>query len=172
MTVGERIKEVRKDKGYSVRYLSEISGISRSTISRWENKHLNPSEENLKKIISALDITVSKFWNEPLGYVKTQADDNKSIREQLNRIVNDLDDIQIAMNVLREHYGIEINMVQKLGTENSVYFKKGIDKAAKAVSRQAIEKDRGFIPLTRKEFRYEWCDFVQHPKQKESHEYE
>lgn len=172
MTVGERIKEVRKNKGISVRYLAELSGISRSTISRWENNHLNPSEDNLKAIIKALGLTVSQFWNEPLGYVRTQANDNRGIREQIDRIVRDLGDIQIAMNVLREHYGIEIGSVQKIGTEDSVHLRRGIDKAATALSRQATEKDRGFTPLTRKEFRYDWCDFVQHPKQKESHFYE
>lgn len=172
MTIGERIKEVRKDKGISVRYLSALSGISRSTISRWENNHLNPSEDKLKEIIKALGLTVSQFWKEPLGYVRTQADDNKGIKEQIDRIVRDLGDIQIAMNVLRESYGIEIGMVSKVGTEDSVHFRKGIDRAAKAVSRQATEKDRGFTPLTRKEFRYDWCDFVQSPKQKESHFYE
>lgn len=171
-TVGERIKEVRKSKGYSVRYLSELSGISRSTISRWENNHLNPSEDKLKQIIKALGLSVSQFWSEPLAYVRTQASDNRGIKEQIDRIVNDLDDIQIAMNVLREHYGIEIVMVQKLGTDNSVHFRKGIDKAAKAVSRQATEVDRGFTPLTRKIFKYDWCEFMQSPKKTESHTYE
>ena len=168
MTIGERIKEIRKNKGISVLHLSELSGISRATISRWENNHLNPSEDKLKVIIQALGFTVSQFWEKPLGYVITQADDNKGIREQINRIVRDLGDIQIAMNVLRENYGIEISMVQKLGTEDTVHLRKGIDRAAQAVSRQATEMDRGFTPLARKEFRYDWCDFVQHPKQKES----
>lgn len=172
MTIGERIKEVRKNKGFSVRYLSEQSGISRSTISRWENNHLNPSEEKLRRVIKALGITTSQFWNEPLGYVPTQASENKQIKEQIDRIVHDLDDIQIAMNVLRYHHEIDVIMVQKLGTDNSVHFRKGIDKAATAVSRQATEKDRGFTPLTRKEFRYDWCDFVQSPKKTESHTYE
>lgn len=172
MTIGERIKEVRKNKGFSVRYLSEQSGISRSTISRWENNQLNPSEDKLKKIIQALGISVSQFWEEPLGYVKTQADENKRIREQIDRIVHDLDDIQIAINVLRENHQVEVVMTQKLGTENSVHFRKGIDKAAKAVSRQATEVDRGFTPLTRKVFKYQWCEFVQSPKKTESHTYE
>ena len=172
MTIGERIKELRKDKGYSVRYLSDTSGISRSTISRWENNHLNPSEENLKKLIVALEITASKFWREPLSYVKTEADDNKGIKEQINRIVNDLDDIQIAINVLREHYDLNIDIIHKIGTDNTICFKKGIETAARAVSRQTIEKDRGFTPLTRKEFRYQWCDFVQYPKREKSHKYD
>lgn len=173
MTVGERVKEVRKRKGFSVRYLSEESGISRSTISRWENNHLNPSEEKLKKVVKALGITMHDFWSEqPLGYVVTQTDINKGIREQIDRILHNLGDIQIAINILRENYGVTIGMVQKLRTEDSIYFDKGIDKAAKAVSRQAVEKDGYFKPITRKEFRYDWCDFVQHPKQTESHYYE
>lgn len=172
MTVGERIKQMRINKGYSVRYLSDLSGISRSTISRWENRHLNPSEENLRKIITALGTTPSQFWSEPLGYVETQADMNKGIKEQIDRICRNLGDIQIAMNILREHYGIKTNIVQKLGTEDTIVFTQGIDKAAKALKRTAGEKDNYFPPLTRKEFRYDWCTFTQYPKPENTRTYE
>lgn len=172
MTVGEKIRLERQKLGYSVRLLSERSGIARSTISRWENNQLNPSEGKLKVIIEALGISTAEFWSEPLGYVRTQANDNANIREQINRIVRNLGDIQIAVNILREHYGIEVTMVQKLGSEDCVYFSKGIDRAAKAMKRKAVEKERGFEPLCRKEFRYDWCDFIQHPKKEQTHKYE
>ncbi len=172
MTIGEKIRLERTKAGYSVRLLSEKSGISRSTISRWENNQLNPSEEKLKFIIEALGVSVAEFWSEPLGYVQTQANDNAEIREQINRIVRNLGDIQIAINILRENYGVEIHMVEKIDTQDTVAFKKGIDKAAKAMKRPAVEKDRGIDPITRKEFRYDWCNFIQYPQKDQSHIYE
>lgn len=172
MTVGERIREIRKEKGYSIRYLSELTGISRSTISRWENNQLNPSTEKVYKIIEAFDMTSKQFWEQPLGYVETSADKHKLIREQIKRITWALGDIQIAINVLRYNCGIDINFVQKLDTEDTIIMKKGIKEAATSVSRIPKEKE-GICTDNYMEFEYDWCRFMQYEKKsKETHIYE
>ena len=160
MTVGEKIRLERQKLGYSVRLLSEKSGIARSTISRWENNQLNPSEGKLKVIIEALGISTAEFWSEPLGYVRTKASDNAEIREQINRIVRNLGDIQIAINILRWHYDIEINAVQKVDTVDTVSIIKGIERAGKAMKREVELVDRGETDKMNR-FRYDWCNFVE-----------
>jgi len=131
-SVGETIKYFRKEKGYSVRYLAETSGISRSTISRWENNHLNPTSDNLTKIFEALGITAKQFWEKMPGWVITEADKKKDIRYQIDRITRDLHDIQIAINILRENGGITISEFHNVETVKKVVLTKGIDRAAEA----------------------------------------
>lgn len=156
-SVGQTIKYFRNKKGYSIRYLAEISGISKSTISRWENNHLNPSAENLSKIYKALDITPRQFWEKMPGWVITETSKKKDIRSQINRIIRNLHDTQIAINVLRENYGVTISEFHNVDTVKTVVITKGINKAAKAMSEPIAASDH-------KAFRFDWIDFKQYPK--------
>lgn len=157
MTVGETIKYFRKEKGYSIRYIADASGISRSTISRWENNQMNPSLENLKKIYEALGITSKQFWEQIPGWVYTDTMKKKDIRSQIDRITRDLHDIQIAINILRENHGVTISEFHNVETVKKVVLTRGIDKAAEAMSKPVTETDH-------KEFSFDWIDFEQSPK--------
>jgi XRE family transcriptional regulator, master regulator for biofilm formation len=57
--VGERIKKLRKRKGYSITELAELAGVSKSYLSNIErNLHSNPSLQFLSKIAAPLDTTI------------------------------------------------------------------------------------------------------------------
>lgn len=55
--VGERIRTIRKEKGYTQESLSEKSGIHVTYISDIERGERNISMETLEKVITALDIS-------------------------------------------------------------------------------------------------------------------
>lgn len=54
--------EKRVKKGYSVRELSEISGISKSTISRIENNKVSPTIETVETLADALECTFFEMF--------------------------------------------------------------------------------------------------------------
>lgn len=54
MTLGQRIKQRRKDVGLSQSKLSKAAGVSDSSISLWESDTTAPRGENLHKLASAL----------------------------------------------------------------------------------------------------------------------
>ena len=56
MTIGERIREVRKSKNLTQKQLGELSGIAEPTIRRYELGKLNPKRETITKIATALDV--------------------------------------------------------------------------------------------------------------------
>ncbi|MGM7721151.1 helix-turn-helix domain-containing protein [Metabacillus sp. Hm71] len=57
--VGERLRELRLEKGYSISELAELAGVSKSYLSYIERDvQKNPSLQFLKKIASTLDIDV------------------------------------------------------------------------------------------------------------------
>ncbi len=47
MTFGERLKELRKERGLSQMELCEAIAVSRQTLSKWENDVVLPDVENL-----------------------------------------------------------------------------------------------------------------------------
>lgn len=57
--LGEKIKQIRNKKGFSLRELAEKVDLSASFLSQIEQGKASPSIENLKKIANALDVRVS-----------------------------------------------------------------------------------------------------------------
>lgn len=54
--IGERLKKVRLEKGYTLKDVAGVSGYSKALISRIENENVSPSINSLLKIATALDV--------------------------------------------------------------------------------------------------------------------
>ena len=59
MTIGEKLKKTRNDKGMSLRELATKVELSASFLSQIEQGKASPSIENLKKIAHTLDVRIS-----------------------------------------------------------------------------------------------------------------
>ena len=64
MTIGERIKELRKEKGLTQKDLAERVGFSYVNISQLENSRKNPKLETIRKIAAALDVSMNELLDE------------------------------------------------------------------------------------------------------------
>lgn len=90
-----------------------------------------------------------------------KADRENPLKYQIDRIINDLHDIQIAENILREWYGIEFcDTSTHKGCANGlgVHVFRGIDELAQALGVEPKITDEYDLTKT---FRYDWCDFYQ-----------
>ena len=58
MTLGEKLKEARKQAGLSQEQLSEKLGVSRSAVSKWETDNGIPDVDNLKVISKLLNVSI------------------------------------------------------------------------------------------------------------------
>ena len=58
MTVGEKIKEARKNHGFSQEQFAEKLCVSRSAVAKWETDKGTPDIENLKAISSLLNVSI------------------------------------------------------------------------------------------------------------------
>ena len=63
MNIGENIKKVRKLKGMSQKELSDLSGVPRVSISRYENNERTPTIDIVKKLSDALYINLEILVN-------------------------------------------------------------------------------------------------------------
>ena len=78
MTVGERIRNARKNAGLTQKQLGEKCGIAEPTIRRYELGKLNPKYETLQKIATALDVPITEL----LGIPPARAVDPNETTEQ------------------------------------------------------------------------------------------
>ena len=62
------LKEIRQKRGLTLRSLSSLSGIGASTIGNYENGKTTISETSLKRIASALDVSIDAI-REPVSTI-------------------------------------------------------------------------------------------------------
>lgn len=63
---GQRVRELRMQKGISQEALAYKAGIDRTYMTSVENGKRNVSIKNIHKIITALDFSLSNFFNSPI----------------------------------------------------------------------------------------------------------
>lgn len=61
MTIGEKIKSLRKAKGKSQEDLALDLGVSRQTINKWETNKVQPNTDNLMILCSILEVSSDYF---------------------------------------------------------------------------------------------------------------
>ena len=64
MLIGERIRQLRAEKGLSQADVEKASGLLRCYISRVEHGHTVPSLQTLEKFATALDVPVYRLFYE------------------------------------------------------------------------------------------------------------
>ncbi len=62
---GVRVKELRLQKELSQEKLANIAEIDRTYMTSLENGHRNVSLQNIEKIVTALGIDLTEFFNAP-----------------------------------------------------------------------------------------------------------
>lgn len=65
MTVGERIKKIRLEKGMTQKEVAEKCGINDANIRKYESGRQNPKLDTIEKIATALEVSPSELldWN-------------------------------------------------------------------------------------------------------------
>lgn len=54
----ERLKELRKEKGYTQQQIADEIGVNRGSYSNWEKGKREPSFENLIKLADLLEVSL------------------------------------------------------------------------------------------------------------------
>lgn len=67
MRFGENLMRLRKQKGYSQEELAHILGVSRQSISKWENNSTTPELERIMKIAKLFNVSLDELINDEKG---------------------------------------------------------------------------------------------------------
>ena len=63
MTLGEKIRHVRRTKRRTQKDLAQQIGLTKAQLSRWEQDHVVPRTRNLQDLAAALDVPFEEFEN-------------------------------------------------------------------------------------------------------------
>jgi transcriptional regulator with XRE-family HTH domain len=80
--VGERLFMTRRTRGFSQEELGKMVGISKRMIAHYESKESDPTIETLKKLATALNVTVSYILAESTTKA-IKSDINPSLRKHI-----------------------------------------------------------------------------------------
>ena len=87
MTTGEKIQNLRQQKGWSQERLGQELNLSRQSISKWESGTANPTVENLKELAKIFDVSVdSLLGNEINIQDKEPKEDNTKETQTIKKI--------------------------------------------------------------------------------------
>ena len=70
--IAQRVRALRKARGYSLDQLAELSGVSRSMISLIERHETSPTAVVLNKLASALGSTLAALFSQETGRAEAQ----------------------------------------------------------------------------------------------------
>lgn len=65
LNLGRRVRELRKERGWTLEQAAGQAGLARSTLSKIENGQMSPTYEALKKLAEGLSITVPQLFTPP-----------------------------------------------------------------------------------------------------------
>lgn len=65
LDLGKRVRELRKEKGWTLEQAAVEAGLARSTLSKIENGQMSPTFEALKKLAQGLAISVPQLFTPP-----------------------------------------------------------------------------------------------------------
>lgn len=62
ISVGKRLREIRSERGLSMRSLAEMSGLNINTLSLIENERTSPSVSTLQQLAQGLKVNITEFF--------------------------------------------------------------------------------------------------------------
>jgi len=65
LNLGHRVRELRKERGWTLEQAAVQAGLARSTLSKIENGQMSPTYEALKKLADGLAISIPQLFTPP-----------------------------------------------------------------------------------------------------------
>ncbi len=98
MTIGERIRQARRERGLTQKQLGEVSETSETTVKQYELGKRQPRLEQLQRIAAALDVPWTKLAGEEVFEI--------SVGTQAAKKIQQAEDAENAiLELLRTFYG-------------------------------------------------------------------
>ncbi len=66
LDLGQRVRDLRKDRAWTLEQAATHAGLARSTLSKIENGQMSPTYDALKKLAEGLDISIPQLFTPPM----------------------------------------------------------------------------------------------------------
>lgn len=120
MFSGEKLKNIREEKGYSQAEVAKLLNISRVSYFNWENGKTKPNQKNLNLLSQLLGVEETYFVSE-YDIVDTYFKLNKDNRHKLENYADDLLKEQEKIVQLPKYYAYKVFEKLSAGTGYSYF---------------------------------------------------
>ncbi|HEP1276637.1 TPA: helix-turn-helix transcriptional regulator [Streptococcus pyogenes] len=89
-----KLREIRKQKGFTQESISQLLGIGQSSYAKWENGKTEPTLENIGKLSKILDVSVDFLLSNDsvVEFYRNIFSANPKVTDEIeSKIINDLD---------------------------------------------------------------------------------
>lgn len=100
MEFGEKLQELRKNKGLTQEELAEALHVSRTAISKWESNRGYPNIESLKEIASFFSVTIDELLSGERILTIADKENKSNIRSMCNWLLGMVDLLSILLIIL------------------------------------------------------------------------
>ena len=118
-----RIKELRKEKGLTLKQMGQLLNILDSTLSQYENERRKPKEEMWQKLADFFDVSVPYLQGKIL-FVDLSEDEQRIFNDVLDVLITTTDNkaihvLEALLNSFKECYFEENTRIapEKIGRE-------------------------------------------------------
>ena len=98
--LGEKVKRLRKEQGYTQEQFAEMINISSRNVSNIEQGISFPKPETLEKIVQSLEITTDKLFI--ADHIKSKKELLHDIEKYVDKIKNNEKMLEIVYKILRD----------------------------------------------------------------------
>lgn len=98
--LGEKIKRLRKEQGYTQEQFAEMIDISSRNMSNIEQGISFPKPETLEKIVKSFEITTDKLF--AADHIKSKIELLNNINKYIDKIKNNEKMLEIVYKILRD----------------------------------------------------------------------
>ena len=98
--LGEKVKRLRKEQGYTQEQFAEMIDISSRNVSNIEQGISFPKPETLEKIVKSFEITTEKLFTS--DHIKSKEELLDSINQYVNKMSNNKKTLEIVYKILRD----------------------------------------------------------------------
>lgn len=133
MTTGEKIKAARKRAGLTQKELGEKLNISQSAIGQFESEKSNPNLKTIRRIASALNVTLSELVDDWGRFSSDEFMRDVSEITQTAKTVQELDMATEMIDSIESHYKEKYPLYMRLRASYELLNEKGKIKAVEYV---------------------------------------
>jgi len=105
--IADKIRQIRKSKGYTLARLGQEIGLSKGLLSRIENNQVSPPIATLSKIAQGLEVPISIFFEEDGSDQENYAVTYKNKRRQITRTGTKIGFTYYSLTQLKSRHAID-----------------------------------------------------------------
>lgn len=123
MSIGQKIKSLRKGLGLSQEGLGEKIGVDRSNISAWETDKAEPRWANIKAMAKLFGVSIEQLLDDEDGQPPSPGDQNNVVNTALALLISEVAELKAhkegislaeALNLLKKKGGPTLAGLDKL----------------------------------------------------------